>query len=249
MGINEINNSNDLADFLKSINNNYTIVDVEVPVNIQMRYAKMLVKEKGNVIKDADLESVKDKLYDENISLSEKRKLLVRLSESNNVAFFRVLEKYKERAPKELKNWVVLAYQHSKVLLENSLLSEDRVLISTGLGGRGDKLRYFFVLFAKDQAHPLTDWQKSIIQTELELLVKTKKTVELEYFEFAETYVKVKLLFPLVEKVQTVIQSLIDNCNEIGNFMSSQFLATNVKVLSDEEIVMMLKDRQEEGLI
>jgi hypothetical protein len=249
MGINEINNPNDFFDFLKSINNNYTIVDVEVPVNIQTRYAKMLMKEKQNIVKESDLDEIKKKLYDEDISFNEKRKLLVRLSESDNVTFFRLLEDYKKQAPKELKDWAILAYQHSKVLLENSLLSEDRILISTGLGGRDDKLRYFFVLFAKDQTHSLTDWQKSIIQTELELLVKMRKDIDLECFDFSDTYVKIKMLLPLGEKIQTLMQTLIENCNEIGDFMSLQFLATNVKVLSDNEILEILKDRQEEGLM
>ncbi len=45
----------------------------------------------------------------------------------------------------------MLAFQENKMLLESSLLDENQILISTGLGGKGMKLRYFTVMQTFDR--------------------------------------------------------------------------------------------------
>jgi hypothetical protein len=48
-----------------------------------------------------------------------------------------------------LKDWAALSLQESRMTLESSLLDENQVIISTGLGGKAKKLRYFAVIAAK----------------------------------------------------------------------------------------------------
>jgi len=92
--------------------------------------------------------------------------MLVKLASINSVEAFRTIERYLKEPNHSLRDWAKLAFQESKLLLESKLLDENQVLISTGLGGKGMKLRYFTVILS-DTGENLTKIQKKIINSEL----------------------------------------------------------------------------------
>ncbi|NOZ45877.1 MAG: hypothetical protein GXO79_03755, partial [Chlorobi bacterium] len=149
MEINEGENIFDkLRELASQLDGNFNILENVIDVNVQMEYFKY----SRNVKKDIDAKSILSKinnLFNENISISDKKHLLSQLASLDDVKAFRAIEKYMKNSDELLHDWALMAYQESKMLLESSLLDESQVFISTGLGGKGTKLRYFIVLFSK----------------------------------------------------------------------------------------------------
>ena len=102
--------------------------------------------------------------------INDKKIILINLAAIGDVDSFRTIESFNKSVSNELKDWAALALQESKVLLENSLLDEQRVIISTGLGGKENLLRYFVVLIKIDESE-FEDYQKKIISDELDFVI------------------------------------------------------------------------------
>ncbi len=127
-----------------------------------------------------------------------------------------------------------MALQESRLKLESQLLDENKVLITTGLGGKGFKLRYFIVLFTPN-GMPLNNAQRSIITKELKYCMRLNGS-ELEDIEFEDSFASVLCMIPLNVPPQSLFQSVIKECNVLGNFLFKEFIITNVKALSSDEI-------------
>jgi len=160
--------------------------------------------------------------------------LLCQLASIDDVSAFRTIEKYVSNAEASLNEWAKLAFQESKMLLQSSLLDEAPLFISTGLGGRGTKLRYFVVVPSKNYK-PFTTIQERIIQSELDFTFK-RHGAEIENIEFFGYFVTITGLIPLKTGLKDFFAEIIQNCNNLGNFLSYSFLVTNVKKLSLGEI-------------
>jgi hypothetical protein len=61
----------------------------------------------------------------------------------------------------------VLALQENRMLLQTSLLDEQQFFISTGLGGKGKKLRYYLVFINRNRNELLTKTQQKLVKDEL----------------------------------------------------------------------------------
>ncbi len=85
---------------------------------------------------------------------------MVQLAAHDDVEAFRIIERFHKSSEGVLHDWAVLSLQESRMILQSSLLGEQQVFISTGLGGKGQKIRYFIVLMKKDQDTPFNDTQK-----------------------------------------------------------------------------------------
>lgn len=81
-----------------------------------------------------------------------------------------------------------------------------------------------------------------IVKKETELVV-TKSQGEIEQFEHFEKYVTFILLLPIEANLKEIFNSIIDECNTYGNFLSENIIITNVKKLSIEEIDDFLKSK------
>ena len=78
---------------------------------------------------------------------------------------YRTIEKFFKQTGQELNAWSALALRECRMLLENELLEEERGFISTGLGGKGKRIRYCFVIssyngesFQKRQNELFNNW-------------------------------------------------------------------------------------------
>ena len=78
--------------------------------------------------------------------LIEKKKIIAILSQIGTVKTYRLLERYVEQAEGELKHWNRAGLRHCQMLLESSLSDKSVGGISTGLGGKGNMLRYIVVV-------------------------------------------------------------------------------------------------------
>lgn len=227
------NGMDKLKQKIKQYGNNITVLEEEIDIKLQMQYFKESKAVKQTLDQSKVLKE-KDKLFDDGLSLEEKRLLLSRLASVNQVEAFRTLEAYRKQPDKSLMEWSVLAYQESKMLLQSTLLDEPPLFISTGLGGKGTKLRYFIVF--KSLANKFfTDAQQQIISGELEYAFK-HSNAELEDLRFFSYFATITGLIPLEVGLKTFFAEIVQHCNELGHFVDPSLIITNARKLSFTEI-------------
>ncbi|MCU4166604.1 hypothetical protein [Carboxylicivirga caseinilyticus] len=218
---------------IKQYGDNISVLEEEIDLKLQMEY----LKESANVKKVLDAVQVlkdKNKLFDDGMSLSDKRILLSKLASVNEVEAFRTLELYKQKPDKSLMEWSVLAYQESKMLLESSLLDKPPLFISTGLGGKGTKLRYFIVIKSIKGKY-FSDFQTQVILKEIEYSFK-KEEAELEDIRFFGYFATLTVLIPLSVGLKTLLADVVQTCNEMGGFVDKRMLITNSRKLTLNQI-------------
>lgn len=203
-----------------------------------------------NIRKDFDPEFVlsrEQELYTDEVSLESKRELLVSLASIDKPEAYRIIERFVKVAPNEIKDWAILSLQESRLLLESKLLEENQVFISTGLGGLRGKLRYFIALFSESNSN-FSDIQRNLIKSEFDFIFP-KFEAEVEKVDFFSNYATIVALIPLNIPVKDPIKSVIDECNNLGNFIKQGFLITNVKILTPFEIESLLNNTPPEELL
>ena len=130
------------------------------------------------------------------------------------------------------------------MLIEGNLLNERQVFVSTGLGGRGKLLRYFVALVGNN-LDEFAPYQQHVIQSEFETALKNNRS-EIENIEFQGKYAAMTVLIPLDVPCHQTLLDAVDECNMYGNFLKTDFLITNVKTLSFDEIDEFVAGKMEE---
>ena len=230
---NEIENIFDkIQEAFGKIPDNLNILEEQIDIELQMEY----FKESKNAKENPDNNSItcKDDLFNENIPIERKKKLLTDLAGIDDIEAYRIIERYNNNSDSELKDWAILALRESKMIIESSLLDEHQIIISTGLGGKQGRLRYFVVVFSKDGID-FTDFQRKIISSEFEFSL-SRHNSEVEKINNFTDYSTILCLLPLEVAIRDVFLNAIKVCNEYGNFLNEVFIVTNVKILTDTEI-------------
>ncbi len=227
-----------MQELLKDLNGNLNVLEQQVDINTQMEFFDMShgYKKAGLV---TDVFDKKDDLFSLSIPIEEKKILLVNLASIDRVEAYRTIEQYQMNPDAELQDWAILALQQSKMLMESSLLNENQVFISTGMGGKGSKLRYFVVFISRSKA-ALHDYQKKILKTEIEITAK-KNNCDLERIAYTEWIITCNILIPIQVQFAHLFEEIIDASNLLGDFLDKNFIITNVKELSMEEIKDVLE--------
>jgi len=218
---------------------NLNILENQVDVKTQMEYFELAVQLRRNLNISEILEN-KDNLFDENFSLEEKKKLLINLSSIDKVEAYRIIEKYSKIPNNELRDWSLLALQESKMLLESSLLGEHQVFISTGLGGKENKFRYFSSFFSNSEK--FTSQQRKIIKKEIYFFIR-QFGGEIEELKFRNNITILLFCLPFSSKPGDFLIKVIDECNVLGDFISKRFIITNVKKFSFKEVSELKKNK------
>lgn len=237
-----------IEELLENIPDNYTILEEQIDINVQMEYFEQARLVKDDLDEDSVMESV-DNLYDEAMSSDDKKKLLSQLASIDDVKAYRLLEKYAQVADESTKDWAILAVKESKLLLESKLLEESQVFISTGLGGKGMLLRFCMVFMAKENKE-LSDVQQKILKSELEFALRGSEG-EIERIDFDKELTRLMILLPIKAPIRTMFKQALAESNQYGDFMKNNFFVTNVREMSFEEVrrhvlKMKVKDSKEE---
>jgi len=133
------------------------------------------------------------------------------------------------------------------MLIQSSLLDEQLVFISTGLGGKGKKLRYYVVFINKNQESMLNATQQKLLKNEV-IFELNKNEGEFESMDFSEGFSTVLAMLPLQSDLKNIFRNIIDECNQYGDFLDDDMIVTNVKVMSRNEILEMLKQSKNQQL-
>lgn len=233
-----------IQDAISSLPQNFSVLEEQIDIELQMEYFNYARDLKPGFTPEMILEHRGD-LFDQTVPLDEKKNLLVLLASLEKVEAFRIIEKYSKEPDPELREWSILALQESRMVIQSSLMDEQQVYISTGLGGRGQKLRYFVVLIGKEENMGYSSVQKKLVKTELEYAVKHNDG-ELEEMSFDNNMAIALMLLPVKSDLQGVFSSVINECNQYGDFIRPDIIITNVKKMSTDEIKRFV-NRKHEG--
>ena len=117
--------------------------------------------------------------------------------------------------------------------LESDLLDVPVGLISTGLGGDGQRLRYIFVLVFQGEAP--AEGQQQEAREGLDKVCQQHRSV-IEQAQFRPACFYVQVLVPIDVAVGKVIEKSIVRFNRVAEVFLKDYLVTNVSVPTDEEI-------------
>jgi hypothetical protein len=234
---------NQLKDSSGGMKPNLHILNEIVPIEVQMKYfqySKHVQSDKQHTSLDRNY--LIAKLFTPDLDVEDRRYYLSVLAGIIDVAAYRAIETYHSSPLEpELADWSAMALIESKVLLDAELSGEKQFFVSTGLGGHDGMLRFFAVI-ASANRDDFTILQQEILLRELRFAFEQHK-IEPEDITVKGNYVKILLLCGLDYDARIIIENAIKECNELGNFVDSRFILTNIKKLDDSDIESMLEKK------
>lgn len=227
---------------LANLPENFSILEEQIDISVQMKYFEF-AKVIRNLNLSAEYFDSRDELFLAGVDDERKREILSAIATFDDVKAFRTIEKFVAESEGELKQWAILALQESRMLIQSSLLDEQQIFISTGLGGKGKKLRYYVVFMNKKEHKLLTRVQQKLLKDELIFELNTSEG-EFESMDFMEGFSTSLVMLPLKADVKMIFRNVIDECNQYGDFLKDNMIVTNVKIMSRSEIIQMLHQNE-----
>ncbi|GBU08748.1 hypothetical protein AwDysgo_20790 [Bacteroidales bacterium] len=223
---------------LVGIQGRFYILEASIPVEKQVDFFHFSEELRGIYAED-DLEFHKQRLLDISSSIEDKKYSMSFLAISGDVKSFRLLENYLQSCEPDLFDWLKLSILQAKITLESKFSDEKQVFISTGLGGKGDMLR-FFSLFRSKQEILFSHYQVGLIEKEFPFFVEDKDGI-IEELKVFDKYFTVLFLVKIDVDIKTMFDKALTECNQYGDFIRHSFTITNIKKYTDEEIREELK--------
>lgn len=223
---------------------NLKILEQQIDMDLQMEYydcSRKIREERDEVWAFEHLQYLGEPGY----SVDVKKEILARLASIAKVESYRAIESFLSSAEEPLRTWAILSLNESRMLLESKIMDENQVFISTGLGGKDEKLRYFVVLMTRGRSD-LSDTQQMVIRNEFDYILK-KFDAEAEESNFSGSLATILLLLPMKHSLKSVFKKAIDECNKYGDFLNDDFIVTNVRALSFKEIEEFLERRNDQN--
>lgn len=216
------------------------IIETSVDPNIQIEFFEKIQKINDNTKEKISIEDSEKELFNPTVTIERKKELLVILVTFGEVESFRLIEKFLESVDVELKTWAYLACQQAKMFLESKLLEETKIYIASGLGGKEHRLRYSFALHSKHNS--FNKYQKDTVKGELEYFFK-KEDCLIEEVYFEDQYVIATCLVPIFIEIVDLLQIVLKEINEYGDFLNPNVFITNEKKINIAEIETALESK------
>jgi len=246
MHISDIDNPDELFKHIQSIlgssQESMRILEDSISIDVQMEYYKMVSKIRSS-------ETTKpfgaDDLLSHKLSNDDVKEYLIHLAGSDIVENYRLIEQYAPIASPDLKDWALMALNESRFHMVSSLSDENGVFISTGLGGKSNKLRYFIVFLPNNDG--LIADQKQLVVDEVNFIFPRYDS-GIEKIEILDDFICVTVLIPLDIAVNEPIKAVINECLTLGCSLNDGYIVTNVKELSLEEIRRVINREPLDGM-
>lgn len=228
----------------------FHILEQQVPVEKQMEYFRYSERFKQRIPKqavlfdDIDAEDCTLVLNDPDAKEADLVHALTKMATSRSVKAYRLLEEYVKHPRQDVAEWAYMALMECRISLESELSDEKQIYISTGLGGKGEKLRFYILVLSRDNK-PFLEYQRQVIEREFTYTLP-KADCEIERLTIEEQYVELLFLIPVRTDIKSTIDRIINECNQYGNFLMDSFTITNVKELTKEDIQLLLNKRNED---
>jgi hypothetical protein len=230
-----------IRELIGKVPENVSIMEDTIDVDLQVEYFEYSKRISTEYDGDWALDQI-ELLKEDDYPIKGKKQILARLATMEDVSAYRAIEAYASDPDRELREWSILALQESKMHLESHFLEENQVFISTGLGGKENKLRYFVVLIASNR-EILTGFQKRIIRDEFSYVMK-KYDGEIEDFKSSGYLAAMTMLIPIQHPVKDIFTEGINESNQYGDFLRENCIVTNVKKLTFAEVEAFIEKRK-----
>ena len=208
----------EIENLLKSIPNDFRAMENKISTKAIDEYYEIANELKGK--NKAEIIQNQNKWRELKFS-KEVKELLVYLSEIGDVKSYRKIEKIMKSGKSEILDFSYVALKFARLNLENNLFNEPIGFISTELGGKGNKLRYYFVVKSKDKIEK---------EKESKLINELKNICNQDYSEIEEIenhgrYILVKILVSIDIAIGNIIEKLTNKCV----FLDEEYICDNVE--------------------
>ena len=228
---NDKNALTDLQHSLENLKGNLHVLEINIPVVKQMEYFRFSEAIKKDQFKKPSIDAQMNVLTSPEASPVEIKYALSYLAVSGDVRAYRAIEAYHELYPDD---WASMALMQAKITLESEFSDEKQIFISTGLGGRGNQLR-FYAFFKSNGKKNFTGYQRELIEKEIPYSIQNHHGT-LEDIQIKDNYFTILFIIHFKVDIKSMLEEAIEECNQYGNFINKGFIITNVKVFSEEEI-------------
>jgi len=216
---------------LENVKGQLHVLEVNVPVEKQMEYFRYSEEIRRESFDSQAVEEQISILFSVESSVKELKYALAFLAISGDVKAYRAIEAYNEI---HSDDWAAMSLMQAKIVLESEFSDEKQIFISTGLGGKDDKLRFFAFFKSKDRK-TFSDYQRKLIEKEILYSIQNYQGI-LEKIHIQDNYFTLVFLINIQVNIKIMLEEAISECNQYGDFISKTFIITNVKVFSEEEI-------------
>ncbi len=228
----------------KDVLDSFASVDEAVDLSTQEEYVRFSERIDFDQVDYEEVLAESDKLFHDDFPLELKKKILILLAHLGTPESYKIIEKYLKISKEDLRHWALLSLKECRTFLESVLLQEDGGFISTGLGGRDNKLRYYFIVSSKDGL-PFSETHRNTLKRGFETIGHKYKS-EIEEIDFETTYAMIRILVPMDVAVGEVIEEGISECKKRSEFLIPDYYVTNVKKPTPEEISKYLEEIRHE---
>ena len=228
----------------KNVLNSFILIDEPIDLSIQEEYFSFSETIDFDNVDYEEVLTESDKLFDKHTLIESKKRILILLAHLGTAESCKILEKYLKVSEGNLKDWALLSLKECRTFLESVLLQEEGGFISTGLGGKNNKLRYYFIVGSKGGL-PFSETHRNTLKRGFET-IGHKYRSEIEEINFEATYAMIGILIPMDVAVGEVIEEGINECNKMSEFLFPDYYVTNVKKPTHEEISKYLEEIRHE---
>lgn len=231
-----------LSEMLSNNQENVSILEESIDINVQHEYFKMSEQIKKDTPKISENENITLNDSDDTDNL---KKNLIMLANRASVEDFREIENFRKGAPSEVKDWTTMALQECKFRLTGYLTETSGIFVSTGLGGKKGALRYFIALISIEDT--FTEEQGNFIIDETKFIF-LRHNSNVEEITVNGKFVELTALIPFNVAVSNPINAVIESCNTLFPVLDKSFIVTNVKRLNTDELYKVINREPIDGL-
>ena len=130
--------------------NNFSVVERPIDLSVQKEYQDLSDSIGFDNVNYEEVLTEADRLFVQDTPIEAKKRILILLAHLGTMESSKILERYLKVSEGTLKDWAILSLKECRMFLESVLLKEEGGFISTGLGGKGNKLRYYFIVSTRE---------------------------------------------------------------------------------------------------
>jgi hypothetical protein len=224
----------------KDVLDNFILIDEPIDLSTQEEYFRFSETIDFDNVDYKEVLTGSDKLFYKDTPIESKKKILILLAHLGTPESCRILEKYLKSSEANLRDWALLSLKECRMFLESVLLEEESGFISTGLGGKDNKLRYYFIVSSKDGL-PFSETHQNTLKKGFETISHKYKS-QIEEINFEVTYAMIGMLIPMDIAVGQIVEEGISECNKTGELLSLDYYVTNVGKPTYKEILNYLEE-------
>jgi len=231
-------NKDDRKNF-RNDSDNFTLIDEPIDLSTQEEYLRFSETVDLDNVNYEEVLMGRDKLFNEDTSIETKKEILILLGHLGTPESCGILEKYLKNPEANLRDWALLSLKECRMFVEGVLLKQDGGFVSTGLGGKGNKLRYYFVVSSNDGL-PFSETHRNTLINGFET-ISHKYRSQIEEVDLEATYAMIGMLIPMDIAVGEIIEEGISECNKINKFLFPDYYVTNIRRPTHKEILDYLQ--------